>query len=221
MAKVVLLWNEHPNENLAGYHARRCAKLLKDMGHEVILEKLPYKDTVQAKMLAGTPKQAAEALWKEHGRNCSGDLLVREYETKHGAPVFSFHTTGHDMWGEPEDIPPEKFKVWVVEHTNRPLKNEIQFLRIGNNFDVELPAVDHPISDVAKKAYRLDEVKNELVDIAGAYNYLQMTEHRPERHLFVNKLCRPEQKKYLAPILTEKIAKTIDEIIKKQGQRRT
>lgn len=43
MARIVILWNEHPTETLAGYHARKVMRLLKDYGHEVIQEKIPFR----------------------------------------------------------------------------------------------------------------------------------------------------------------------------------
>ena len=46
MAKVVLVWNEHPTEVVAGYHARKVAQILKEKyGHEVIMEKVRVAET--------------------------------------------------------------------------------------------------------------------------------------------------------------------------------
>jgi hypothetical protein len=215
MAKVVLLWNEHPSENVGGYHARRCAELLRKKGHEVVIEKVPFTDTIHGKLLAGTPRQAAEAFAQEHVRNLSNRRLIAEYEKKHGAPVFSFHTTPCDAWGEPSNTPPEKFNVWVGsdEGDDRHCSDEIQFYRRNNNYYVELPAVYHEISGIQNRRKRLNEVTNELIGLVGPYRYHQMAEHSPIYHLLVSKIRRPEQKKYLDPAITEKIAAAIDELI--------
>ena len=221
MAKVVLMWNEHPHETVGGYHARRCAKLLKDMGHDVVVEKVPFKDTLHGRFLAGTPRQAAEAFAHEHARNMSNDPLIGEYERKHGATVFSFHTTACNEWGEPSDTPPEKFKVWVAgeKDGDRPGSDEIQFYPSNGSYYVELPAVYHLVPEVQDRIRRLNEVTTELIELVGPYRYHRMTEHDPGRHLFVSKIKRPEQKKYLDPAITKKIAHAIDGIITGKQQK--
>ncbi len=47
MAKVVLIWNEHPTEVVAGFHAREVAEILRrpPYNHEVIVEKIPTRET--------------------------------------------------------------------------------------------------------------------------------------------------------------------------------
>lgn len=215
MAKVVLLWNEHSNENLAGYHARRCATLLKEMGHEVVVEKVPYKETIQAKLLAGTPKEAAKAIL-DYEKNQDASPLIQRYEKKHNAPVFSFHTSHLQTMGKSEDLPPERFNTQITDADV--LDCEIGFLPKGKSFYVEVPAVYHPISNDTKNKRKIqfERVWNEYVRLKKEHAFNLHEDY----HLKITKLGKDDQQKYLNPIITNKIACAIHEIIenKKTGK---
>jgi len=208
MEKVVLLWNEHSNENLAGYHARRCAALLRKMGHEVVVEKVPYKDTIQAKLLAGTPKEAANAIL-EYEKNQQNAPLIQRYEKKHRAPVFSFHTSHLKAMGKSEDLSPEAYKTKITE--SGILDCEIGFLPEGKSFYVEVPAIYHPIANDTKsqRERQFEQVWDEYARLKKEYT-LNLHE---DYHLKNTKLRKEEQQKYLDPIITNKIACTIHEIV--------
>ena len=46
MARVVIVWNEHPTEVVGGFHARKVAEILRNkFNHEVIMEKIPRQET--------------------------------------------------------------------------------------------------------------------------------------------------------------------------------
>jgi len=211
MAKVVLVWNEHPTETVAGHHARNCAKLLRAMGHEVILEKNPVNKTAFGIAREGTPRQAANRLKDEilKGTFAPGAVLEK-YHNKHDATVFSFHSASPEVLGKAETAEAKDFDVgplsgWWPFH----YPHEILYIPFKGNYDVEVPAVDHELSaEILKKTNtRIEEIKKIAKDRSVDEQLYW------GRHTLLNKMRQPEQQKFLDPIITRKIADAIHEII--------
>ncbi len=109
MAKIVLVWNEHPTEVVAGYHCRAVAKLLRGMGHEVIVEKIPAKETNYGIITHDheKPKSAFEKL----AQLKISIEVAREAAEKHDAFAFNFHASPPDVQGNSMQLSPDDFKI--------------------------------------------------------------------------------------------------------------
>ncbi|MFA5246750.1 MAG: hypothetical protein WC408_02545 [Candidatus Micrarchaeia archaeon] len=211
MAKVVIAWNQHPTENLAGIHARRCAELLKQMGHKVFVEKIPVDKTNYGAARKGTPKQAAKALKKIAQDNATSAML-RKLAKKHNAIAFSFHASTPQALGNSDETHPKQFNVGFASNNQAEgwLEHEICFLQSRGNYYVEIPAIFHPISS---------DLFDGMVDRVGAIKKESrspavMAQLRDSYQLFVNKTGALEQQKYLDPEITKLIAETIDKKIR-------
>ncbi|MFA5246832.1 MAG: hypothetical protein WC408_02995 [Candidatus Micrarchaeia archaeon] len=208
MAKVVLVWNEHPLETVAGHHARKCADILRTLGHEVVLEKTPVAKTTYGIIRDQTPRQAAKTLAEKDGKGCF-DLggSLRKYSKKHDAPVFSFHSSSPEILGYSEKNEPKKFKTGPMGSPGLWYPHEITF--VNGNYYVEVPAIDHELPKQMrnKMKTKITKVKN-IVKESSVENLLD-----PYHNVTYSKIRQPEQQKYLDPLITKKIADAIHEII--------
>ena len=112
MAKVVLVWNEHPTEVVAGFHARKVAKILKEKyGHEVVMEKIPVAETNYGTITSRKrPKKRVDALEKLR----PSLNIARQLSAKHDAITFNFHCSPAKSFN------PHQIAIVSLEQPHRP-----------------------------------------------------------------------------------------------------
>ncbi len=220
MAKVVLVWNEHPTEVVAGFHARKVARILREKyGHEVIMEKIPARETNYGIVQRNIPRRAIVQL----------STLSDSYEwakmkaEKHGATAFNFHASEPELMCEAAKRHVTKFRVGEFSaHRRTKAKSEIEFNKMNNgNFVIEVPGIIAEIPG-PKGEVNLARIRNirrtlgERVDM-DAQIVRKRTEH--QYHSQLMQLHSPEQQKYLSPVISEKIAAAIHKRISRQSSR--
>lgn len=210
MAKVVLVWNEHPTEVVAGLHARKVAKILREKyGHEVVVKKIPAKETIYGVL---DIRDSAKAAWHIRNRRSSLDI-TKEIAERHHAPAFNFHATSAIKVAEANKYKPDKFRIGEKELAESPMMNrEIEFIHKRgekDNLVVEMPGFETnlPARILKKRWPRLEAiVEDERISPAlkeKVEDYL--LRYMPLRH--------PRQQKFLHPAISEKIAAAIHERI--------
>ncbi len=216
MAKVVLVWNEHPTEVVAGFHARKVANILREKyGHEVVVEKTPVGKTIYGMARAGTPKEAFETLLKDFKIK---DRISDEAATKHLAPVFNFHSSSPSVMGQAQERNPDEFNVMEVKQGDHSpfngFKGEIQFIESGQHHYVEVPGI---LEDLPKKSKAKQEKRIKAVRDARPLDWdaIAGTDPSLADHYQLKRtpLGKSEQQKYLHPAISEKIAAAIHERI--------
>ncbi|MFH0714093.1 MAG: hypothetical protein V1722_00430 [Candidatus Micrarchaeota archaeon] len=210
MAKVVLVWNEHPTEVVAGFHARKVAEILREKyGHEVILEKIPVSETNYGIIRdEPSPKVAAERLAKLKGSS----LIAEDYARKYGAPAFNFHASPTMAQGQSGRKPAWRFKVGKTDPTKRTwTQHEIDFLPWKQGTVIELPGelyasgagslgrMEVKRTRVEDEAKKLQGDAKIVAEMASQINYVSLS----------MPLHEETQKKYLSPIISRKIAAAI------------
>ncbi len=222
--RVVIVWNEHPTEVVAGFHARKVAKILRDKyGHEVVMEKIPVKETNYGIItIRNRPKKRVEALKKLK----TSLHIAHQLSAKHGAITFNFHCSPAKSFNRYQiDKDPEEFTVGETEISEY-IPNEfrlgfhaIQILRQKNGAIIEIPANFTPISPtIAKRRTKLIKKTLEtLGDNIYSMHGQDIKNHTAsEYQLMATKLKDPQQKKYLHPAISEKIAAAIHERISRK-----
>ncbi len=224
MAKVVLVWNEHPTEVVAGYHARKVAKILKEKyGHEVILEKIPVRETnygIVRRVGKGVePKRAAQELV---------DLEISlekaaKAARKHQTPAFNFHASEHTELGNASTARPEHFNVeevnpHEVHRSGALIKSEIlmQWLPNTNHFVIEIPAFYKYMrkAQLEKHQKQVHKVFSEILAMEETKRTrMAELDTLSDYHTRYTPLNEPEQQKFLHPAISEKIAAAIHERI--------
>ncbi|MFH0713904.1 MAG: hypothetical protein V1722_04665 [Candidatus Micrarchaeota archaeon] len=214
MAKVVLVWNEHPTEVVAGYHARKVADILrKKYGHEVMVEKVPFKKTNTGIVAHNSPAKAVNALRVL----TSSRGVTAQFSKKHAAPAFNFHTSSQKSFEQSEKRKPENFRVGNSNIEIEPIlsfspfSSEIIFQHGSNplQHEIEIPAFYErlPKTSYGRRREKLIHSKT-LAHLEGiAYTGAL----RDVYHLERTPLSHSKQKKYLSPIISEKIAAAIHE----------
>ncbi|MFH0713426.1 MAG: hypothetical protein V1722_03110 [Candidatus Micrarchaeota archaeon] len=120
MAKVVLVWNEHPTEVVAGFHARKVAAILrKKYGHEVVMEKIPAAETAYGIVKRLPLEKIIDAL--DSHLIFDSNEHARRIGRRHGAFAFNFHSTPFHVFGRAKSIPASKFR--LIEHKWDPLED--------------------------------------------------------------------------------------------------
>lgn len=111
MSRIVLVWNEHPTEVLAGYHARKAAQLLRKKGHEVIVEKIPVSQTpfgilreIKLGMGSETERLVREAAVKLLNVKSSEEITDELKARRKADFCFNFHTTSTHVSSPVEKI---------------------------------------------------------------------------------------------------------------------
>ncbi len=223
MAKVVLVWNEHPTEVIAGYHARKVAEILKEKyGHEVIVEKIPARKTNYGIVSKVSSTADAETALDKLSKLKPSFTRGREFSKKHGAATFNFHCSRSIGMGQARQKPLKKFKVGFEnprEHKIGGFLHEITF--IGNpqenHFVVEIPAKTQELPERIRQQKRM-----QIKEIRKQNRVAEEVGYRtpPERIIWETKdsyqlesmgLKAKGQRKYLSPIISEKIAAAIHE----------
>ncbi len=110
--RVVLVWNEHPTEVVAGFHARKVARILRERyGHNVVMKKIPTRETNY-----GIVKQARDRLTSAKAARRLASLRnsferARIASRRYGAPSFSFHVSNYRVFKGAEQKTPRVFRV--------------------------------------------------------------------------------------------------------------
>ncbi|MEW5955217.1 MAG: hypothetical protein AB1626_01625 [Candidatus Micrarchaeota archaeon] len=209
MARATIVWNEHPTEVVAGFHARKVAEILRERyGHDVRLRKLPY-DISSHGILRDrrTPlEQRLLHLAKEH----HGTYGLTQYLAgKERRPVFNFHASPAAYMAEAEQREPQEFR--VSRRALRKSDREIQVIKMRKNvFVVELPARFHPLP---RHPLSREELRAGLEAAAGKLRTREkaMLAEKLDSfyHARVSRMGAPEQKKFLHPRVSEIIAAEI------------
>ena len=226
MAKVVIIWNEHPHEVVAGFHARKVARILKEKyGHEITLHKMPYNKSNTSILQQGTLTNLRQTAIKLKEMQGTKDK-TREIALKHDSWAFNFHCSPTYAFDDAENTVPEDFQtkksLYSDEKGERfkdipnPAKGQIYIRgderQPKTNFFVEIPAVY-----IKNKRKLLIKVHTKLKRIiAGFMEPEARWNLKKDYHERLTPISAPEQQKYLSPAISEKIAKEINQIISGQ-----
>ncbi|MFH0713127.1 MAG: hypothetical protein V1722_00545 [Candidatus Micrarchaeota archaeon] len=233
MAKVVLVWNEHPTEVVAGFHARKVAQILREKyGHEVVVEKIPAAETnygiarkIPTSRKKASTKVAIQAILQRLGQRDSTLKLTQKMALKHNAMAFNFHASGALALGEALIRRASAFRIGKLiasdelnSRTTSPY--EIEFHQKPNKpyaISIEMPGMLFWLrGSVGKRnKQQIKKAQKELLD-------LQYNMHNPfgagaslhaDYQRNVMRLTSRAQRKYISPIISEKIAAAIHERI--------
>ncbi len=231
MTRVLLVWNEHPAEVVAGFHARKVAKLLREKyGHEVVLKKTPAKETNYGIVSRLNPIDAVEALRRIVG--FSSEEKARSRGLEHNAFAFNFHCSPDFKFKQAQERRADEFQVLTVPHTyaDDPDQTalaaastaELLFLEDADRqaWTIEMPGYYEELRTKAGETQRkkADEVWS-AVQKSGLYGFERdRVEHTliGSYHQFRTPLKHKNQKKYVDTVVSEKIAQEIHEKISKQ-----
>ncbi|MDP3741967.1 MAG: hypothetical protein Q8R15_01495 [Candidatus Micrarchaeota archaeon] len=216
MAKVVLVWNEHPTEVVAGFHARKVAKILREQyGHDVKISKIPVKTTSYGILHdQDTPLQDRLTHLVSH---FTSEELTNYFAKKTGMLIFNFHSTEAARMAEATIRKPHDFRI-SARDSGKP-KGELEVLNIGKNaFIVETPAHFRLLPGKVRRRTNVPLIR------VGASEIAKRLRTKKEKIRFVNKfddiyqekvspLGSTRQQKYLHPAISEKIAQAIHERI--------
>ncbi len=224
MAKVILVWNEHPTEVVAGYHARKVAEILRRVyRHKVVRVRIPENRTHNGILANKLSKNTITRLLKLEATD-----VTKEHSEKHHAITFNFHASPANGMGRATLDHPNNFR--VVEGEESTLDNaEILIEPTKGNYIIEVPAIFVPlpkrIGDRIKKNKRKtwDLVSNALCrepdverrrKIAHISSALvpEIPQHTKWTHMKIK-----QQQKYLHPAISEKIAAAIHERISRKA----
>ncbi len=213
-----MVWNEHPTEVVAGFHCRAVAKLLRGMGHEVIVEKIPAKETIYGMARSGTPQEAYEKLLANQENI---NRIPNKVAAKHKAAVFNFHSSPPLAMGKSEKLDPKEFRVSEIDYTDlnglTKIKDEIQFIKSGKQHYIEVPGILETLPEKtrAKHEAKIQAIRNlrqlQWSIFAGIKPSLADHYQTQRTPLHVS-----EQQKYLHPAISEKIAAAIHKRISRK-----
>ncbi len=215
MAKIVIVWNEHPTEVVAGFHARKVAKILKEKyGHEVQVKKLPVKEsnygiTRDEKIIAREAVTRLKQL---------PNSIERYKSTEPAAFVFNFHNSGALIMGQARKRKLSQFRIGSGNLDDDGLGfglNATEILlehrpSIKNTFIIELPAFYRRIKGKAGKPKHLKDMHKYLDTDEGWFDLAVEHNISPGHQTEVTPLQHPKQQKYLHPAISEKIAAAIN-----------
>lgn len=228
MARIVIVFNEHPTERIAYYHARKVADILeRRYGHEVVRKPIPTKDTNLGLLMCEPEEGLARKLFERK----NSDKIALEAAEKHGGQAFNFHSSACEGMGEAVQRTPEKFRVRHYKRVLKKMRNaELTIEGRERGFVVEVPGFYSPlpkkVSEKADKGFRaalkefatgflarvLGHGKSEdYIALQSHLNYIMNKNYRKN----YTPLYRREQEKYLSPKISEKIAKKIHEMVSK------
>ena len=213
MAKVVLVWNEHPTEVVAGFHARKVATILrKKYGHEVVMEKIPVKETVHGILRRESTKIAVKKLIEAR----DSEEFAREAVLKHKTCAFNFHASDEKIMGQAINRKPSDFRIGEFSLSDTRNNTEITLNRYPNqkHYIVEMPGIYFPLKTKLRKAQekrRNAALKANKRTVPFWFRAEQAL--RQNYHLNRMPLAHKKQQKYLHPAISEKIAAAISKII--------
>ena len=219
MAKVVLVWNEHPTEVVAGYHCRAVAEILrKRYGHKVVIKKIPVGKTYYGIVSkVSNAEEAAIAANKLRKLKPSIER-AQAFSKTYNAPVFNFHCSDRTVMGEAAKRTVSKFRIGKPDERKDKFHSEIGLH--GNKrkggFVVEVPAAFMLFKNNKLAERRFAQIltvfssakqqsKRTAMQITSDLTIAYHTGTTPLKH--------PEQQKYLSPAISEKIAQAIHERI--------
>ncbi|MFH0714094.1 MAG: hypothetical protein V1722_00435 [Candidatus Micrarchaeota archaeon] len=229
MAKVVLVWNEHPTEVVAGFHARKVAAILREKyGHEVVLEKIPVKETNYGIATALDSGTSALNIAAKIDKLKPSIQRARELAEKHSAVVFNFHAAESARMADADKKEPKEFRVMNIKDSEEHYPAEITIQakdREQKHHVIELPGIQinlptkkrekaleriRKILEAAKHLKRSDPVEKYITQVRLN---VELHEYYHAQRMAVTDSA---QKKYLSPAISEKIAAAIHERITRQ-----
>lgn len=94
MAKISLIFNEHPQEVVAGHHARLVAKALKEKyGDEVFIAKIPVEETAFGIVCRALKNEFSDDETRHKVRFRPTSMALAERHARNGGFVFNFHSS--------------------------------------------------------------------------------------------------------------------------------
>ncbi len=219
MAKVVLVWNEHPTEVVAGFHARKVTKILRDhYKHRVVLKRIPVAETNY-----GIVEQTANRLASLKNSFERARIASRRY----GAPSFNFHSSDYRLFKGAEQNAPEAFKVGL--HNGRKMNTEANYPNeiviehggIGTEFHVvEIPSaiVALPKRTLARRKKALELAAESALNIKKQTHRLAaVAQLKEDYQVQYAPLTHPRNKYvFTHQTISEKIAAAIHERISRK-----
>ena len=222
MAKVVLVWNEHPSEGpVTGHHVRAVAKILRSYGHEVIVEKIPTAETIWGALNHGTPAQSVRRLLEIPFT----EDVTNKFGIKHGCTVYNFHSSNPNVLGNSKSLESKDFRVEHYDFPDDFIHNPEIDIRLNSPtyahkcYVVEVPAIKEPIpfQQSVSRNERVTEIFDTIAQ-TKSLTPLQRATLMARLKSFYQLETAPAnlaaQKKYLDPIISMKIADAIHERIK-------
>ncbi len=213
MARVVLVWNEHPNEVVAGFHARKVAEILRrKYRHEVTLVKLPFSRSEYAVLRGKTPLQHRLVQLARYDSS-SSYAIAKDLAKKHGVPVFNFHSTPAENMAQANKRKPRSFRLSRRNFVNKILGELLVYGLGKNGFIVEVPAhfqslparlIELTTRRKLRRAIRAVEKRLSRVELKVLVEAL-----RPLYYTMVPPLQQHRQKKFLSPVISRKLAEEI------------
>ncbi len=243
MARVVLVWNEHPTEVVAGYHARKVARILKEKyGHEVILDKIPVSETNYGALSKMQRPSRLEKLRVWLYKHLPSRIDRPRLVGRKGYALNKFlvspsreksQATMTKLWGKPSiEIADEKSKLrgapcfnfhcTRAERMGNALTSGPANFRVGATVDSEIVLEQSRKRGKQNAVVELPAFYEELPKKAlrkqkVRYEFLStlfpLNPHSVQYYFERTPLNHPEQQKFLHPAISEKIAAAIHERI--------
>ncbi|MBI4406658.1 hypothetical protein HY571_01975, partial [Candidatus Micrarchaeota archaeon] len=164
MAKVVLVWNEHPTEVVAGFHVRKVAEILrKKYGHKVVMEKIPVAETNYGMVRSLRKGATVDDVTHKLLRLKTSLGIAAKAAKKYRTIAFNFHTSPALDLAKATMKAPQEFEVRECHpdevHMPFPwgsIDAEIIFQRFprANHFVIELPAEYREMRDEMVQKHR-------------------------------------------------------------------
>ncbi|MFH0714068.1 MAG: hypothetical protein V1722_00305 [Candidatus Micrarchaeota archaeon] len=232
MAKVVLVWNEHPTEVIAGHHCRQVAKLLREMGHEVIVKKIAARDTIYGTVQHDNYAAAGKKLLNTKPTA----EITEEFAKNFNAITFNFHGYAATALRRYRAKKPERLKIKEkLGKSSLIIRGDICFYRISPHaFAIEIPGIMEklPREKRAVQKERLNQalygaikakeranVGKSLLKRIGDHS-MQMDQilntTDAKYHLNRMPMNLPAQQNFKSPVISEKIAAAIHERLTSQ-----
>ncbi len=225
MAKVILIWNEHPTEVVAGFHARKVARILREKyGHEVVLEKVPVAETNYGIVSGIKSKDSARKTLDALAKLKPSIARAAQAAQRHRAVAFNFHASNDTCMGNATHLAPEDFSVELsrLEDKKRQWYKKEVFIgkqTSDNDYIVEVPAFLMPFENANLAERRLKQilaVAPQLRRLKHQKRNSVMQDLNIVYHTGSTPLRHPAQQKYLHPAISEKIAQAIHERISRK-----
>lgn len=229
MAKVVLVWNEHPTEVIAGHHCRQVAKILRKMGHEVIVKKIAARDTIY-----GTVRHDNYAAAGKKLLNTKPTAeITEEFATKFNAMAFNFHGYAATALRRYRAKKPERLTIKEKSiKKSLMIKGDVCFYRVSPRaFAIEIPGIMEKLPK-EKRAVQKERLNQALYGAIKAKErtntsktlWKRFLDHPMQMDQILNTTAAryhldrmpmnlPEQQNFKSPIISEKIAAAIHERI--------
>jgi len=214
LARIVLQWNEHPTEVVAGFHARKVAEILRNKyGHEVMMEKIPVAETNYGVVKNKSPRAAiVAALW-----GLKSALGRAEAASKtHSAFAFNFHSSKASAMADADTRPTKRFRVGIQPYLDfSDTELMIAHKKGDKHAVVEVPAFYEAMPENVRK--RQIEQLTKIGKATGGGigdQFMQLTELKPDYYLERTPLRHKQQQKYLDPAISEKLAKAINKMVR-------